>query len=237
MENKNVEVQSKTKKQKKKMKPYDPNKKTVFKEFKAFLSRGNVVDMAVGVIIGGAFSAIVTAVSQILLSVCTWWVPGGINGLVTLLPAISSTQKGLYPDIGIGQSFSKTELGTKAQDLLSSGFESFGGIDAARNRIIGAYTLYGNTYYYNNSALINWGSVINAVIAFLIIGLTLFIIVKIIKYITAKRDEEKAKMLEAYYKKYPELRPAPAGPKEPTDHEILKEILRVLKEQKVGKND
>lgn len=31
------------------------------KEFKEFISRGNVMDMAVGVIIGGAFSAIVTA--------------------------------------------------------------------------------------------------------------------------------------------------------------------------------
>ncbi len=31
------------------------------KEFKEFISRGNVMDMAVGVIIGGAFSAIVTS--------------------------------------------------------------------------------------------------------------------------------------------------------------------------------
>ncbi len=32
-----------------------------FKDFKAFISRGNVVDMAVGVIIGGAFGKIVTS--------------------------------------------------------------------------------------------------------------------------------------------------------------------------------
>ncbi len=31
------------------------------KEFKEFISRGNVMDMAVGVIIGGAFTAIVTS--------------------------------------------------------------------------------------------------------------------------------------------------------------------------------
>lgn len=31
-----------------------------FKEFKDFISRGNVIDLAVGVIIGGAFSGIVT---------------------------------------------------------------------------------------------------------------------------------------------------------------------------------
>ena len=32
-----------------------------FKDFKAFISRGNVMDMAVGVIVGGAFSKIVTS--------------------------------------------------------------------------------------------------------------------------------------------------------------------------------
>lgn len=34
----------------------------ILKEFKAFAMRGNVVDMAVGVIIGGAFGKIVTSV-------------------------------------------------------------------------------------------------------------------------------------------------------------------------------
>lgn len=38
--------------------------KKFFKEFKAFISRGNIIDMAVGVIIGGAFSAIVTALTN-----------------------------------------------------------------------------------------------------------------------------------------------------------------------------
>ncbi len=33
--------------------------RTFIKEFKTFISRGNVLDMAVGVIIGGAFSSIV----------------------------------------------------------------------------------------------------------------------------------------------------------------------------------
>lgn len=35
--------------------------KGFFGEFKAFIARGNVMDMAVGVIIGGAFSAITTS--------------------------------------------------------------------------------------------------------------------------------------------------------------------------------
>lgn len=44
-----------------------------FKEFKAFIARGNVLDMAVGVIIGGAFSAIVTAfTNNIIRPVINW---------------------------------------------------------------------------------------------------------------------------------------------------------------------
>ena len=35
--------------------------KKFMKEFKAFISRGNVMDMAVGIIIGGAFTAIVNS--------------------------------------------------------------------------------------------------------------------------------------------------------------------------------
>ncbi len=38
--------------------------KKFFSDFKKFISRGNVIDMAVGVIIGGAFSAIVTALTN-----------------------------------------------------------------------------------------------------------------------------------------------------------------------------
>ena len=51
----------------------DPNKKGFFGEFKEFITRGNVIDMAVGVIIGGAFTAIVTALtSGILQPVINW---------------------------------------------------------------------------------------------------------------------------------------------------------------------
>lgn len=42
-------------------------KKGFFGEFKEFISRGNVMDMAVGIIIGGAFTAIVTALTNGIL--------------------------------------------------------------------------------------------------------------------------------------------------------------------------
>ncbi len=42
--------------------------KGVMQEFKAFILKGNIIDMAVGVIIGGAFSKIVTSlVNDILM--------------------------------------------------------------------------------------------------------------------------------------------------------------------------
>ncbi len=62
-------------------------KSKLFEEFKKFISKGNVVDMAIGVIIGSAFSAIVTAlVQKVLMPIITWAIPtGGMDGLVTVL--------------------------------------------------------------------------------------------------------------------------------------------------------
>ena len=41
--------------------------KRFFGEFKKFITRGNVLDMAVGVIVGGAFTAIINALSNNIL--------------------------------------------------------------------------------------------------------------------------------------------------------------------------
>ncbi len=47
--------------------------KKFFEEFKTFISRGNVLDMAVGVIVGAAFGAITTAlVSNIITPLLAW---------------------------------------------------------------------------------------------------------------------------------------------------------------------
>ncbi|AXX64043.1 large conductance mechanosensitive channel protein MscL [Bombilactobacillus bombi] len=40
----------------------------MLKEFKEFISRGNVIDLAVGVIIGGAFNKIVSALTKYILN-------------------------------------------------------------------------------------------------------------------------------------------------------------------------
>lgn len=42
--------------------------KNFIKEFKAFISRGNVMDMAVGIIIGGAFTSIVSSLVEDIIN-------------------------------------------------------------------------------------------------------------------------------------------------------------------------
>ena len=48
------------------------------KEFKEFIMRGNVMDMAVGIIIGGAFTAIVTSLVEDIIMPIISLVSGGI---------------------------------------------------------------------------------------------------------------------------------------------------------------
>lgn len=51
----------------------------LIKEFKDFISRGNVIDMAVGVIIGGAFTAIVNSLVQDILNPLLGLITGGVD--------------------------------------------------------------------------------------------------------------------------------------------------------------
>ena len=48
-------------------------------EFKQFAMRGNVIDMAVGVIIGGAFGKIVSSIVDDILMSPIGWLIGGVN--------------------------------------------------------------------------------------------------------------------------------------------------------------
>ncbi len=55
--------------------------KKLWQEFKAFITRGNVVDMAVAVIIGAAFNAIVTSLTNNILKPLINWAVGGSDGI------------------------------------------------------------------------------------------------------------------------------------------------------------
>ena len=51
----------------------------MMQEFKEFVSRGNVVDLAVGIIIGGAFGKIVSSLVSDILMPPIGWLIGGLN--------------------------------------------------------------------------------------------------------------------------------------------------------------
>ena len=207
--------------------------KKFFADFKAFISRGNILDMAVGVVIGGAFGAIVTALVNILLSVCTWAVPGGLKGLVTVLPALNSAQSG-----PVGQSFKMSELVDKTVAFAGSqGVTITKDSDTFvqwQTALLGKYTQHGTTFTFNGAAVIDWGALLTAIISFIIIAAVLFIIVKVSNAMARKKEEMKAKAQEAYYEKHPEERPVPPEPgkPEPTELDYLKRIAESLEAKK-----
>ena len=59
--------------------------KKFLEEFKAFALKGNVMDMAIGVIVGGAFSSIVSALTENILNPIIACLGGTELGLVTPL--------------------------------------------------------------------------------------------------------------------------------------------------------
>ena len=68
-------------------------------EFKEFAVKGNAVDMAVGVIIGGAFGKIVSSIVDDIIMPPIGWLIGGVNfsDLKVTLPAIDAGIEKLAP--------------------------------------------------------------------------------------------------------------------------------------------
>jgi len=133
-------------------------------ELKEFLMRGSVVDMAVGIVIGGAFGKIVTSF---------------VNDI--LMPPIALL-------FGQGQF---TELKVVLREAVMSGAE------VATPAI---------TW--------NYGSFIQAIIDFLIIGVSIFMVIKAMNNMKRKKEEA----------------PAPEAAPEPTKEEtLLTEIRDLLK--------
>ena len=195
--------------------------KSLWEEFKLFINKGNALMLAIGVVLGGAFSAIVTGVVGIFTSFISWVLPGNIANLILVLPAIYDNQKGLE---GVGQSFP------------AASFEAvLDGNASLTSEILKAnYTLIGDKWVANGAAYINFGVLINAIISFILIAIILFTVVKIVAVIAEKKAKIDADLLEQYYKKHPEERPVPVeeGTPAPTETELLTQIRDLLKEQK-----
>lgn len=159
--------------------------KKLWAEFKKFITRGNVIDLAVGVVIGAAFTAIVTSLTNdIIMPLINW----------------------------------------------------------AVNRVLDI----------ENSLVINWGTLIQAVLDFILIAIVVFAIVKIINTIRdagtklgtkAGRDKELRKRAKKFVKQgmaadearakaeaelLAEEAPAPEEPPKPTTEELLAEIRDLL---------
>ena len=112
--------------------------KNFFGEFKKFITRGNVLDMAVGVIVGGAFTAIVNGMSNYILKPIINWVLAliigkeGLSGAITML---SPAYKDVLNDAG---EVIATEL-----DLATSIYIDWGSfISAIINFLLIAFVLF-----------------------------------------------------------------------------------------------
>jgi large conductance mechanosensitive channel len=75
----------------------------VLKDFKAFILRGNVVDMAVGLIIGAAFGAIVTSLVKDIIMPPIGLVLGGIDFANMAIVLKSGAPAGPYPTLADAQ--------------------------------------------------------------------------------------------------------------------------------------
>jgi large conductance mechanosensitive channel len=91
------------------MPPSLPQQPAWVKEFKAFIMRGNVIDLAVGIIIGAAFTAIVNSLVKDIFNPLLGLLMGGIdfsNVFLVLsgerMPTLEATREAGGSAVGIG---------------------------------------------------------------------------------------------------------------------------------------
>lgn len=136
--------------------------KKFFGEFKKFITRGNVLDMSVGVIVGGAFTAIVNGLSNFVLKPIINWLLAVTLGKGTLSEIYTFLGEPVYKTAEDGV--------TRVVDLA-------------------------------NSFYIDWGSLINAIINFLLIALVLFCIVRVINGVKEKNEKVKSELAKKHLDK------------------------------------
>jgi large conductance mechanosensitive channel len=75
--------------------------KSFFAEFKKFITRGNVLDMSVGVIVGGAFTGIVNGMSNFILKPLTNWLLALLLGKDALSDVYTMLKEVVDPETGL----------------------------------------------------------------------------------------------------------------------------------------
>ena len=102
-------------------------------DFKKFITRGNVLDMAVGVIVGGAFTAIINSLSNNILKPVINWILAMILGTDSLSEVYTFLTKVETTD----------ESGATVVDLANSIYIDWGAfINAIINFFLIAFTLF-----------------------------------------------------------------------------------------------
>ena len=112
--------------------------KKFFEEFKKFITRGNVVDMAVGVIVGSSFTAIVNGLSNFILKPIINWLLAiifGKDSLSEIYTFLTRVDKDVLNEAG--------EVIGKEPDLTQSIYIDWGSfINAVLNFFIVAFVLF-----------------------------------------------------------------------------------------------
>ena len=112
-----------------------------FADFKKFITRGNVLDMAVGVIVGGAFTAIINALSNNILKPIINWLLALILGKDSLSEIFTFLKRVETTD----------EAGVTVVDLANSIYIDWGAfINAIINFFLIALTLFTIVRIINN---------------------------------------------------------------------------------------
>lgn len=142
--------------------------KKILEEFKKFVLRGNVIDMSVGVVIGGAFTAVVNGVTN-----------NAIKPLVNAFIAWITTLCGLGKD---GLSAAITPLMMEYQ----------------KNPETGEFLIDPETgermWDLANSIYLDWGAIIMAIVNLLLTAIVLFIIVKAINYFRERSEKAQSEL-------------------------------------------
>lgn len=109
--------------------------KNFFGEFKKFITRGNIIDLSVGVIVGGAFTAIVNGLSNFILRPLINWIIALILGTDSLT--------GIYTYLKWTPELDEAGVPTGAVDLANSIYIDWGAfINAVINFLIIAFVLF-----------------------------------------------------------------------------------------------
>lgn len=151
-------------------------KSTFLQDFRAFAVKGNVVDMAVGVIIGGAFGKIVSSVVADVIMPPIGLLVGGVN-----FTDLKWVMKDAVPEV-------KDAAGNVVQEAV-------------------------------DAVTLNYGNFLQVTFDFLIVAFSVFLFIRLITKLTAKKKAET-----------PAAPPAPPAPSK--EELLLTEIRDLLKEKK-----